>query len=241
MALRREERGMVVGGVETGKSTLAEQLARNFMARYPAKGRRLTLDSKPRYKAEWWLNGVTTKRHYRRWRHGEFVPGSVLITPQSDPDPRGALKDARKLGFRTVIASTGTDIAWLVECCRCFIEDSRADEPFLVHCDETMDFYHKNGAPIGGNAIDRSARAARELGGAGLYCTQRTQSISTTLMQEMSRLYCFRLDYLADVKRFADFGCPLFTPPQLDYVFRYWYKKDRRHVWGPYKLDLVAA
>ena len=108
---------MVVGGVETGKSTLAEYLARNFVERYP-KGRRLTLDSKPRYKAEFWLNGTTTKRHYRRWAHGEFVPGSALMTPQSDPDPAPALRDARKLGFRTVIASTGSDIAWLVECCR---------------------------------------------------------------------------------------------------------------------------
>jgi hypothetical protein len=237
MALRRDERALLAGGTGTGKSKLARYLRANFLARY-AKSRSLVLDSKPRFIAPYYLNGITTARRFRNWSHGELVADAVLITPETDPDPVAALKNARKLGWRTVVAQGPDDIIWLVACARAFLTTAKRNEPQLLDVDETMDFYHANGVPKGGNAVDRSARAGRELGSAGLYCSQRTRMISTTLLQEMQRLYCFRLDYVADAKRFADFGCPPFTPPEQDFVFDYWHKRQRRQVFGPYQLAL---
>ena len=239
---------MCVGGTGTGKSTLAEYLGAAFVERYKSQGAwRLILDSKPRYRAQWWLDGTSTKRHYKGWSHGEYVPGSCLITPRTDPDPLKALRSAYILGYRTVIASAEgrAGIPWLQACAGAFIKLSKHNRPQLLQVDETMDFYTANGTPIGGDAIERASRGGRERGTAALYCTQRTYKISTTLLQEMERLYCFRLDYVRDADRFADFGAPPFEPPQDDFDFRYWYKKDKARIWPPmssppYRLALAA-
>jgi len=230
------DRGFLVGGSGSGKSTLADLLGAEFVHRYYGRGgRRLILDSKPRYRAQWTVSGTSAARRYKRWAHGQPIPGSVVVDTPAD------LTHAFALGHRTVIAQCedSRELPRLVATAAAFLRDARASRPQLIQVDETMDFYHGNGMPRGGDdTITKFARAGRERGNAVLYCSQRTKSIPATLMSELNRLYALQLDYLADAKRLQEMGCPPFELPQRPYEFRYWFKGDRATVFGPYRLDI---
>jgi hypothetical protein len=71
-----------------------------------------------------------------------------------------------------------------------------------------------------------------------LYGSQRTRGLSATLMAELSRLYCLRMDYVADAKRLQEMGAPPFVMPTEPHQFVYWWKGDYPHVHGPYRLAL---
>lgn len=238
ISLRQRERGFVCGGVDTGKSTLTDLLSADFMQRYYAQGaRRLIADTKPRYRAEYTIQGRSARSRYKTWDHGPAVPGSVVV---DEPDQ---LKLAWQLGYRTVIAQgngdDAGDLTRIAQTIKLFNDDARRGRPQILHVDETMDFFHTNGSPIGGNnSLVRAARTTRERGGAALYGSQRTKNIPTVLMTEMSRCYCFRLDAKGDVKRLEEMGMPPFPLPSREHQFMYWWKGDYDHVWGPYKLDL---
>lgn len=236
LSLRERERGLVVGGVDTGKSTLMDMLGTEFVHRYARRGgRRLILDSKPRYRAAYTVHGVPATRRYRNWSHGQPLPGSMLV---EDPED---LELAWKTGARTVImqGESVSDRARLQAGASAFLRGSRANRPQLLQVDETMDFFHPNGAPLGGDdAITRAVRAGRERGTGALCGTQRTKGLPATLLEEMSRLYCLRIDFKADAKRLQEMGAPPFVIPTRPHEFMYWWKGDYDHVWGPYKLTL---
>lgn len=236
LSMRERERGFVVGGVDTGKSTLMDVLGNDFVHRYARRGaRRLILDTKPRYRADLELSGRSARRRYKTWSHGHAIPGSVVVD-----DPRD-LDMAYDLGARTVIMQTDTmrEIDRLTAGAAKFLQQSRAKRPQLLQVDETLDFFHGNGAPRGGDdAIMRVARAGRERGCGGLYGAQRTKGLPPTLLEEMSRLYCLRIDFKADAKRLQEMGAPPFPIPTQRHVFRYWWKGDYDRVWGPYRLNL---
>lgn len=236
ISLRAKERGFVVGGTDTGKSTLAEALIADWCNRYPS-ARVLILDSKPRFRAERDAHGRPLKRRYRSWDHGPVVPGSVAV---GDP---AELDMAWRTNNRVVIAQDehGGNIAMLVGCAREFLKSSRAGRPQLLVVDETMDFYSSNGAPRGGDdVLTRVARAGRERGTSGLFCSQRTKGIPGQLMEELTKCYLFRLDYRTDVKRLYEMGFPEgVRPPGKKRVFLYWTKAAYDDVWGPYSLDLA--
>lgn len=235
ISLRARERGLLVGGTDTGKSTLAEALVQDFFHRYPTS-RILILDSKPRFRAERDHNGRSARRRYRSWSHGPTVPGSVVV---SAPDQ---LDTAWTTGARVSIAQGqgARDVPALVACAGRFLDTSRANRPQLLVVDETMDFFSPNGQPRGGDdVLVRTARGGRERGTGGLYCTQRTRSIPGQLIEELTRCYLFRLDYRADVKRLWEMGFPPgVQPPTQRHTFKYWTKADYSRVWGPYKLEL---
>jgi hypothetical protein len=236
ISLRARERGLLVGGTDTGKSTLAEALMVEFYLRY-GSSRILILDSKPRFRAERDHHGRPAKRRYRSWSHGPTVPNSVVV---ATPDQ---LDTAWSTGARIAIAQgvKDRDIPALLACARRFLDTSRANRPQLLMVDETMDFFSPNGAPRGGDdVLVRVARAGRERGTSALYCTQRTRGIPAQLMEELSRCYLFRLDYKADVKRLWEMGFPPgVEPPTVRHSFVYWTKADYDRVYGPYKLDLT--
>lgn len=237
MSLRAKERGIVLGGTGTGKSWWEEALVVDFRRRYP-KSRVLILDSKPRFRGEYEISGFRAKRRYKKWDHGPAVPESVVIGEPSD------LKLAWGTDAHIAIAQDpdGEHIPMLVACAAEFFSQSRASQPSLLVVDETMDFYRgSNGSPIGNNpALLRAARAGRERGLAALYCSQRTRGIPAQLMEELTKLYLFRLDYKDDAKRLLEMGAPrevIERMPKKKRQFVYWTKDDYDAVYGPYRLD----
>lgn len=236
ISLRQAERGFVVGGVGSGKSTLMDFLGADFVRRYRAhQGRRLILDSKPRYRAEFTAQGRPAAKLYKSWSHGQFIPGSYVVrTPQE-------MELAWSLGARTVISQceSGVEIPRLSSMAGAFLKSSKKNRPQLLQVDETLDFFHGNGAPKGGDdAVVQCARAGRERGTAALYGAQRTYGIPATLMGEMSRLYALRIDYKKDASRLQEMGAPPFELPNQPHQFLYWTKEDYPNIWGPYKLDI---
>lgn len=243
ISLREKERGLVIGGTGSGKSTLADQLGLDWDRRYRHRGgRRLIVDSKPRYRAEWQATGRDAARRYRSWGHGNPVPGSVVVDRPEDLDL------VWKLGYRVAIVQRADDepetvaIARMIATVRRFLAQSKSTRPQLCQVDETLDFFHANGAPRGGDdVLARIARAGRERGCALLAGSQRTRGIPATLMSELSKLYAFRLDYVADAKRFQEMGAPPFPNPVQAHTFRYWTKDAYSDVWGPYRLNLAGG
>lgn len=236
ISLRRNDRTLLIGGTRSGKSTLGDYLGQDFTRRYSRKqARRLIADTKPRFRAEWYPNGRSAKGLYKHWSHGAFVPDSVLIRDPSE------LREVWKLGHRTVIvqAEYGGEIQMQVACLAEFLRQSRYERPQLAHLDEALDFFHSNGSPKFGDAPLRLARAGAERGTASLYCSQRTKGFSPALLELMNVLYAFRLDFAEDAKRFVEFGAPYFELPENDHEFMVWAKHDRRHVYGPFRLEVA--
>lgn len=237
IALRQRERGCVIGGVGTGKSTLLEALLVDYHQRYQT-GRILILDSKPRFKAEFEADGWRTKRRYKRWDHGAYVPGSVLVTDVADMDA------AWSTDCRIVIAQATNirDIPMLVECSEAFFDQSRAGRPQLLAVDETSDFFRTNTARVGASdSLLRTARAGRERGLGGIFGMQRTKGVPPQLLEEMTRLYLFRVDYTTDVNRLTEMGAPktvVRDMPRVKHRFMYWSKDDYNKLYGPYTLAL---
>lgn len=238
ISLRQKDRGFVVGGSGYGKSVLADLLGADFVSRYWRQGgRRLIADSKPRYRAAYSVTGRSAQRRYKHWDHGRVIPNSVVVDTPAD------LRLAWDTGYRTVIVQGegSRDIPRLVAACSLFLKDSRARRPQLLHINETLDFFHGNGAPRGGDdVLIRAPRAGRERGTASLYESQRTRGIPASIMEEMNRCYRFLIDYEADAKRLAEFGMPPHEPPADEFLFLYWTKMARSKVWGPYTVDVPA-
>lgn len=241
ISLRSPESGLLVGGTQVGKSTLSDELGRDFLERYRAKGgRQLILDTKPRYRGQFLGNGLPASKLYKRWDHGPVVPDSVVTLNVKE------MLQAFRLGHQTVIAQahSSRDLPAVLACCRAFLEDSRRGRPQLVRVDETIDFFHGNGVPRHNeDVIVRVARAGRERGTSALYCSQRTKGIPTELLEHMSKLYAFRLDAAGDAKRFGEFGCPIQPGelPERQGSFLYWTKQDRPKIWGPYMVDITSG
>lgn len=238
LSLRERERGLVIGGTGSGKSTLADQLGADFDRRYARRGgRRLIIDSKPRYRAEWTVRGKPAAPRYKSWGHGPVLPGAVVV------DEPEQLDMAWKMGARVVVVQGESadpgDLARMVRTARLFYRQANANRPQLLQVDEGLDFYHGNGAPKGGDDVfSQTARAGRERGLGLLFGSQRTKGIPAVLMSELTKLWAFRLDNVGDAKRYQEMGAPAFANPTREHTFLYWTKQDYPRVWGPYTLSL---
>lgn len=237
ISLREQERGLIVGGVGSGKSTLEEALIADYFWRY-LSSLILIIDSKPRFKAEYTATGMPARRRYRGQDHGPFVPGSIVV------DDPGELALAVKLGYRIMIAQTSKGreaVEPLIEIADAFYNMSRTKRPQLLVVDETLDCFRTNGSPIGGNALIRAARSGRERGLAVLYVAQILRNFSTQILVYINKAYRFRVDADADLKRLKDMGAPpelWADDPDEERVFDYWTKQDYTGVYGPYQLEL---
>lgn len=233
IALRRAERGLITGGVGSGKSTLAEYLIDDFVTRYPT-GRVLILDTKPRFRAEWELTGLKAARRYKNWDHGPVVPNSVV----GDLMQRDAgLAAVWRSGHRVAILQTDFSREWplMLRGASQFYQEARTSRPQLLYADEMMDFFGQNGQPIPGlgddrDVILRTARAGRERGLGLLAGMQRPKGVPITVVQELSRLYLFRLDNEGDMERLWDLGIPTTVyPPEHNKAFVYWRRGHPGH------------
>lgn len=241
LSLRKSDRGYILGGSGTGKSVLEEALFVDFYHRY-LNSRILILDTKPRFRAEYEADGWSAKKRYRHWDHGPVVPGSVLVTDADD------FQGVWQTGARIAIAQRirtpdgRRDIVPLISCAQQFYDMARSSRPQLLVVDEGHDFFNVNASQRGGSdIIAETFRGGRELGLSGLLCSQRAKGIPAQVMEEMTRLYLFRVDYVADVKRTLEMGAPpsiVAQMPKKDYVFVYWTKRSYEKLYGPYRLSL---
>jgi energy-coupling factor transporter ATP-binding protein EcfA2 len=234
LALLKGERGLVAGRSGSGKSTLAyPALVNGFLRRY-ANSIAMITDTKPRFRADVDLHGISASRHYRGMDHGvPVIPDSVRLDLMAWPD--FGIKAAMQLGHRVLIAQTnGYDnenmlAAFAIDR---FYKHARFNRPALVYVDELLDFYNLNGTPKRGmpNSILRCVRAGREKGLATLLATQRTKGIPIQVSSELSKVYLGALDVEDDVEHLQSNGAvPLdFEPPTDDKVFRF-YDKLRRN------------
>lgn len=226
------QRGLVTGGSGSGKSTLSEYMITDFVETYK-KGRVVIADSKPRFRAEYELTGLKAKKRYARWDHGAYIPGSVVgDLTQSD----GGLDAAWRMGARVVILQTNrtSELGGILRGLNAFFEQARASRPQLMVIDEMADFFGNNGQPVPGLPVDyrdvilRTARAGRELGLGLLASMQRPVGVPKAVVQELTKLYLFRLDNVDDMRTLWDLGIPTdIEPPLYDHEFRYWQRRTQ--------------
>lgn len=235
-----------------GKSTLSEPLRDDFLSRYPTARVHIS-DTKPRYRAAEKPDGRSAKKLYKNWDHGSNVPGSVLVSSPEEMDM------AWSTGHRVTICQSRRWVPAQDDCLSHFYATGRRGIPRLAIVDETIDHFHGNGIARGTGAIIDTARSGAEQDLAALYCTQRTKGISPQLLEFMTKAYVFTLDNVGDAARFGEFGAPVVVTrdkrkmlrawwmpeegeprelPRDKYLFDYWTKLDRPHVWGPYRLRL---
>jgi hypothetical protein len=234
------DRAILIGGSGSGKSTLADYLGEDWDRRYAdRRGKRLILDRKPRYRAEFTPDGSrrAAERRYRHWDHGAFVQGSVLVEEPADLDL------VWSLGHRVAIVQgdSDADIPRMLRVVEHFYRKGRARHPQLLQVDEGLLFFGPTGQPKGGSDILKSIFiAGRERGTASLFCSQRTKGWPPSILEEANRLYLFRLDFTDDVKRLREMGAPVGPGdiPSRPYEFRYWTKADYHRLYGPYRLVL---
>lgn len=230
------ERGLVTGGSGSGKSTLSEFMITDFVNKYK-NGRVVIADSKPRFRGEYEITGITTKRsgRYKRWDHGTYIPNSVV----ADLSRRDCgLEQAWTLNqSRIVILQTSktSELGAIMRGLNVFYEQARASRPQLMVIDEMADFFGVNGQPVPGLPVDyrdvilRTARAGRELGLGLLASMQRPVGVPKAVVQELNKLYLFRLDNVDDMRTLWDLGIPTdIEPPLYDHEFIYWQRRSNK-------------
>jgi DNA helicase HerA-like ATPase len=245
LTIPQASRAYLVGQTGTGKSTLLEVLMKEYQLAYKDIGkavRTLIIDTKPRFRAEYELNGFGTRlsKRYAKWGHGSgFIPGSIVL-------PRAGryaneLDQVFRLGYSTAIVQCEKEEEWSAgsEMARIFYERYSSHIPRLLIVDELADFYRFRSI---GDIFQRVARNGRERNVAFIAGSQRPRKVPVEIMSEMSRLYMFRLDFMEDIKHVWEFGIPRGTMKPNGYSF---YMYDRNLQLEPpsneyYQLSLEA-
>jgi energy-coupling factor transporter ATP-binding protein EcfA2 len=240
IALPKKARGMLFGTTGSGKSTLAEALMRQWLASQKAP-RVLILDSKPRFRAQWELTGVSTRasRRYKKWEHGSPVPNSYVLPLH---DPASELKQVWRLGGTVAIAQVESLrlLPALQVALATFYRQSNAKYSQLVMVDEMADFFGSSATFGRGDAILQVARSGRERGIAMLGCSQRPRHIPTAVLTEASQVYIFELAYDKDLDHLKEMGLPRDVRlPTGDHQFLFYSRQTKQG--GYYKLATKAG
>jgi len=230
LVLPKASRAYLVGETGTGKSTLAEILALNYIKEYSKPKtpvRTLVIDTKPRFIAEHELNGFTTKQtgRYKKWGIGSDVfKGSFALARKGSI--KSELDRVWALGGNIAIchAEGAANWGYASEVTRIFYESYGAKVPRLVFVDELADFYKYRSM---GEIYERIARNGRERNVSLIACSQRPRKVPTEVMTELKRLYMFQLSYKEDIKHIAEFGIPENTAMPEGHVF-YMFDKELR-------------
>jgi hypothetical protein len=220
--LQPGERGVLIGMTGTGKSTLATELIRRFLAG-GANRRALVIDSKPRYRASYELRGL--RQRYTNWVHGDTLPDSVAVQRPIN------LGEAWKL-YRVVILQSATPDGHLVGT----FEDDAAimsaeafrrsgeSNPVLVYIDEYYDILKGALAGIADKRILKTIRAGRERNLSVLVGAQRPRSIPIPTLTEATKMYLFHLEFGEDVTYLMKHGAAIDDVP-TGHSFVYYERK----------------
>jgi energy-coupling factor transporter ATP-binding protein EcfA2 len=230
LVLPKASRAFLVGETGTGKSTLAEVLALEYQKAYNLKKklvRTLVCDTKPRFHAEWELNGFSTKTtgRYRKWGIGSKAFANSYVVP-GNQGIKTELDYIWSLGGQTAIvhAERTADLPYVSAVASTFFDSYGAGIPRLVFVDELADFFRH---PALGDIFMRIARTGRERNCALIACSQRPRKIPTEVITELKRLYMFSLSYKDDIKHVYEFGIPQGVIAPQGHAF-YMYDKELR-------------
>ena len=246
---KKAPRAYIVGATDTGKSTLMEVLMTNYQEAYSTKElpvRTLIVDTKPRFKAERHLSGITTysSGKYSKWGYGSgVVPDSYLIEPGGNI--KSQLDQVWRLGGKVAIVQSESKSEWsfVAKTAQVFYEGYGAKYPRLLLVDELADFYEIRSL---GDIFQRVARNGRERDCSLIAGSQRPRKVPVEIMTEMLRLYMFELNYSvgseSDLRHIMQFGLPPSVLIPQGHVF---YMYDRKLKLEPpsnlyYELDLAA-
>lgn len=201
---------MLLGASGTGKSTLGTELVRRFLAGHP-RGRVYVVDSKPRYRAEWTIQGIRPR--YSSWVKGDTLRGSVAINDVEH------LRDAELISRCCVFQSIRTNgqpvddyEEQAAELAQRVFRSSGPRRPTLLYVDETYDLAGPTG--LVDRRLLRTVRAGRERDMAVLMGAQRPRSIPLPILTEATKVYAFRLEFLDDRKYLVRHGMELRAQPQ---------------------------
>lgn len=229
------ERGILLGQTRVGKSTLAEQLIERWRVKYD-RSRTLILDSKPRFRAEFELDGRTTKmsRRYAKWDWGEVIPGSVVLPLKN---PRSELKLAWGLRFNCVIAQIErrSQIVLLDYTLQAAYEDRGRGRPLFAYADELNNFFRSGGHATQGITMVITSGGERSV--AFLGAAQRPRWIGVEVMESLTKLYWFYTPYRDDKKHLMAMGLPPSAQPPTRY-YQFYFFDRLTHTAGLCQLTL---
>lgn len=236
-------RHLFLGTTGSGKSTVLEKLAETWTAEQP-QPRTLILDSKPRFRAEWELNGLSARRRYKKWRRGPVIPDSVRLDFSGHSGSiRAQLKQAWSLKYNTVIAQTPdqSELAYLRAAAHWFYTDAEDRFSQLLIVDELPDFFGTTGAASRGDALLKTVRSGREMNVSFAGGAQRPKGLPHSFMTEVSALYLFTLASEKDMAHLEDLGLPGDArPPRNNHVFLYHNKATRKHGYAKLQLGSLS-
>jgi hypothetical protein len=196
----------------------------------------LIIDSKPRYRAEWRLNGTQASPNYKKWRRGTAIPGSVKLPFYN---PKRDLAQVWRLGFTCAIAQTGDAamLPWLRAYVNAFYDTSDDKYSQLVDVDECADFFGSAGIAKQGDALLKVVRSGRERNVSFTGAAQRPRGLPQSFLTELSEVFLFALANVKDLDHLSDMGLPGdIILPNEDHVF-YHFRRDGRQG-GLFKLEL---
>jgi hypothetical protein len=235
IAISPRGRAMWFGMTGTGKSTVKERLTEHWRLTQPLP-RVLMLDSKPRFRAEWELNGTKAFKRYKKWQRGTAIPGSVRLP---FIDPKSDLEQVWRLGFSCAIAQTSEQymLPWLRAYAHEFYGNAEDKYSQLLDVDEVADFFSTTGMARQGDSLLKIVRSGREMNVAFTGAAQRPKGLPHSFLTELSEVGLFALASVKDLEHLSDMGLPGdIDIPTEDHVFYHFRRRGR--VGGMYRLDL---
>lgn len=226
MRVNKSDRCTIIGANGTGKSTLANYLVGRFGQDYPT-GRRLILDTKPRWRAEWRVNGTAARSMYKKMAQGDMIPDSVTLDDMRDWHLAWDkdINPSQTVICQRLQGSHVGNVMFQVAALERFFKELDARVPSLAYLDEGHDFFTASAAAKGSDIVQRCYRAGRERGLATVAGFQRPIGLNLQCLTEINKIGLFRINFEKDMRRLYEMGYPpTIGPPSYDdeHCFRWW-------------------
>jgi energy-coupling factor transporter ATP-binding protein EcfA2 len=228
---QRGERTLIYGGTRSGKSSLADWMARAMQAERPEM-MPLLLDTKPRFRAQFIAHGPglrwrkEAKGLYSSWEAGPTYPNSVICPLDIDLTSSNPFRNLWKPGELVVLQSgDSSDRRRMLAIARRFLNMNPKRRERLLWVNEGLDFYQRNslGVVAANDVILDSARAGGERGFGLLFEAHRPKGIPPLLNTLTSNVVLFHLRFGGDMRYLYDMGIPEEEEmPTGDYIFKHY-------------------